>query len=281
MPGGLRVAGATARSPRAAFSLPRQTHAISSHGSALCASGLFRYYVAESALHCPGHLHPLRSHRSGHAPSAADAPGSRPIGAALSRAVVLVLVIDVAQFAATGYGDPMGWGGGGLQRRVEIQQQLDQTPGKHLVIVNYEGAHSFHDEWVYNGADIDGSKVVWARDLGPEQNAKLMDYFKDRTIWMVKAGVETAPLARFPKIPQARPELGRFRCALYPIVLREDSCARTPPQTGDKKSPRLAIHDEFNYVLLGDSSAQGRLANASHPTWRSFEMLLIVVCLTP
>jgi len=42
---------------------------------------------------------------------------------------------------------------------VEIQKQLDQTPGKHLVIVNYEGVHSFHDEWVYNGADIDGSKV--------------------------------------------------------------------------------------------------------------------------
>jgi hypothetical protein len=121
----------------------------------------------------------------------------RPIGAALSRVVVLVLVIDVAQFAATGYGDPMGWGGGGLQRRVEIQKQLDQTPGKHLVVVNYEGVHSFHDEWVYNGADIDGSKVVWARDLGPEQNAKLIDYFRGRHVWIVKAGIESAPLARF------------------------------------------------------------------------------------
>jgi uncharacterized protein YggT (Ycf19 family) len=121
----------------------------------------------------------------------------RPIGAALSRAIVLLLILDISQFAATGYGDPMGWGGGGLQRRVEIQKQLDQTPGKHLVIVNYEGVHSFHDEWVYNGADIDGSKVVWARDLGPEQNAKLMDYFRDRNVWIVKAGIESAPLARF------------------------------------------------------------------------------------
>jgi hypothetical protein len=121
----------------------------------------------------------------------------RPIGAALSRAIVLVLVIDVSQFAATGYGDPMGWGGGGLQRRVEMQQQLDHTPGKHLVIVNYNGNHSVHDEWVYNGADIDGSKVVWARDLAPEQNAKLLNYFKDRTVWIVEAGSEGAPLARY------------------------------------------------------------------------------------
>jgi hypothetical protein len=121
----------------------------------------------------------------------------RPIGAALSRAIVLVLVIDVSQFAATGYGDPMGWGGGGLQRRAEIQKQLDHTPGKHLVIVNYKGKHSIHDEWVYNGADIDGSKVVWARDLDPEQNAKLLNYFKDRTVWIVEAGSEGAPLAHY------------------------------------------------------------------------------------
>jgi hypothetical protein len=121
----------------------------------------------------------------------------RPVGAALSCAVVVVLIIDVAQFAATGYGDPMGWGGGGLQRRVEIQKQLDKTPGKHLVIVKYNATHSVHDEWVYNGADIDGSKVVWARDLDPEQNAKLVAYFKDRTVWIVEVGSEDATLSRF------------------------------------------------------------------------------------
>ena len=121
----------------------------------------------------------------------------RPIGAALSRAVVLLLVVDVSQFAATGYGDPMGWGGGGLQRRAEIQRQLAATPGKHLVIVDYSEMHSVHDEWVYNGADIDGSKVLWARDLDPEQNAKLIHYFKDRIVWVVEVSSEAAPLARY------------------------------------------------------------------------------------
>jgi len=129
----------------------------------------------------------------------------RPIGAALSRAIVVLLIFDISQFAATGYGDPIGWGGGGLQRRVEIAHQLDAAPGKHLVIVNYSETHSVHDEWVYNGADIDGSKVVWARDLGPEQNANLMAYFKDRTVWVVEVGSEDATLAHFTEDSSSAP----------------------------------------------------------------------------
>ncbi len=121
----------------------------------------------------------------------------RPIGAALSRAIVLLLVIDVAQFAATGYGDPLGWGGGGLWQRVQIQRQLSATPGKHLVIVQYSDTHSVHEEWVYNRADIDGSKIVWARDLGPDENAKLVEYFKDRTAWVAQEGPGSAQLTPY------------------------------------------------------------------------------------
>ncbi len=121
----------------------------------------------------------------------------RPIGAALSRTVVLLLVLDVAQFAATGAGDPMGWGGGGLRERVEIQRELSAMPGKHLVIVEYSDTHSVHEEWVYNGADIDGSKIIWARDLGPEQNDKLVNYFKDRTAWVAQEGPTTADLTPY------------------------------------------------------------------------------------
>jgi hypothetical protein len=121
----------------------------------------------------------------------------RPIGAALSRAIVLLLVIDVAQFAATGYGDPMGWGGGGLWQRVQIQRQLNATPGKHLVIVSYSDTHSVHEEWVYNGADIDGSKIVWARDMGPDVNAELVQYFKDRTAWVAEEGPGTVSLTPY------------------------------------------------------------------------------------
>ena len=50
-------------------------------------------------------------------------------------------------------------------------------------MVRYEkDNHNIHDDWVYNGAEIDNAKVLWARDLDAEQNAKLFAYFKDRKI---------------------------------------------------------------------------------------------------
>ena len=43
--------------------------------------------------------------------------------------------------------------------------------------MRYQPQHDPLQEWVYNNADIDGSKVVWARDMGPEQNEELIRYY--------------------------------------------------------------------------------------------------------
>ena len=58
-------------------------------------------------------------------------------------------------------------------------------PGKQLVIVHYGPAHVPHDDWINNRADIDASKIVWARDMGDNQNQELLIYFKDRRAWRV------------------------------------------------------------------------------------------------
>jgi hypothetical protein len=71
--------------------------------------------------------------------------------------------------------------------RARILKQLEKTPGEHLVIVRYHPGHDFIlDEWVFNNADIDGSRVVWARDMGDAANEELLRYFSGRHVWLVE-----------------------------------------------------------------------------------------------
>jgi hypothetical protein len=112
--------------------------------------------------------------------------GARPIGVALSRAAVLLLALDTANYVRLGWCDPKIWNCEGDVSRFVIADRLEHTPGRHLIMVRYEeDNHNIHDEWVYNGADIDGAKVLWARELDAEQNVKLFAYFKDRKVWLV------------------------------------------------------------------------------------------------
>ena len=49
--------------------------------------------------------------------------------------------------------------------------------------------------------DIDGSKIVWARELGEEQNAKLFAYFQDRHIWLVEPDVDNTEIKPYTPPP--------------------------------------------------------------------------------
>ena len=70
--------------------------------------------------------------------------------------------------------------------RARILAQLRGKEGLHLIIVTYSPQHLVRDEWVYNEADIDNAKVVWARDMDVSHNCKLIEYFKDRHIWSLE-----------------------------------------------------------------------------------------------
>ncbi len=111
--------------------------------------------------------------------------GRRRVGVALSRAIVLLLVLDTGINTFRGVCDPLLWPCQGDPSRLAIAEKLQHTPGKHLILVRYDQHHNIHDEWVYNGAEIDTAKVLWARELDPQQNAKLFAYFHDRKIWLV------------------------------------------------------------------------------------------------
>jgi len=86
------------------------------------------------------------------------------------------------------------WTCQGDPSRAAIQEKLLHAPGKHLILVRYEEDHNIHDEWVYNGAEIDSAKVLWARELDAEQNAKLLAYFNDRQVWLVEPDKDNTEL---------------------------------------------------------------------------------------
>jgi hypothetical protein len=113
----------------------------------------------------------------------------RPVGYGLARAIPLVCVAMVVlrlTAVATGTQIEPLWQRGNLQRNA-IVRELQDMPGKHLVIVHYRAGHSSHIDWIFNRADIDGSRVVWARDMGDSRNRELLLYFKDRRTWRIEA----------------------------------------------------------------------------------------------
>jgi hypothetical protein len=86
------------------------------------------------------------------------------------------------------HGDPEG--------RRAINNRLEDSPGKQLVFVRYWPQHQFK-EWVHNAADIDGARVVWARDLGIAENEKLQRYYPDRTVWLLEPDARPPRLSRY------------------------------------------------------------------------------------
>ena len=120
----------------------------------------------------------------------------RPLGQGLARAVIAVsIAMVVLRVTAVVAGAPIEPPTRkGNPHKEAIIRELQQMPGKELVVVHYEPTHSPHTEWVYNRADIDAAKVVWARDMGDAGNRELLRYFQDRTAWSVDADDPAAKL---------------------------------------------------------------------------------------
>jgi hypothetical protein len=119
----------------------------------------------------------------------------RPLGRSLVRVSLLACVIaflltTVRIFTATSEGlDLNQW----AANRAATTESLKQQGGQHLVIVRYGGQHSSHQEWVYNEADIDNARVVWAREMDPTHNRRLLEYFKDRHAWLLDVDDDSRP----------------------------------------------------------------------------------------
>jgi len=130
---------------------------------------------------------------------------SKPIGLALVRYAPLVCLL-LAGIRV--YAEPLGlaidrwpsmWYGTsplGLAR-AKVAAQLEAIPGKQLAIIRYSPQHAPFDDWVYNQADIDASKVVWARELHATSNLELLQYFGERQVWLVEPDFDPPRVSRY------------------------------------------------------------------------------------
>jgi len=89
------------------------------------------------------------------------------------------------------------WPRGNLPR-AGILSTLEHSPGEHLVIVRYGPTHNFDRDWVYNAADIDSARVVWAWDMGEQNNQELLQYFKNRDVWLVEPDESPPKVSPYP-----------------------------------------------------------------------------------
>jgi len=87
------------------------------------------------------------------------------------------------------YGDPEG--------RIAIDNRLAAAPGSQLVFARYRPQHG-STEWIRNAADIDRARVVWALDLGPEENEKLRRYYQNRKAWLLEPDLHPPKLVDYP-----------------------------------------------------------------------------------
>ena len=121
----------------------------------------------------------------------------RPTGLLLARAIIVATILTIPMQVRLLAGKPAAESRDSLGlARAKLNHQLASTPGSHLVLVRYGKNHDPLHEWVYNSADIDQQKVVWARDMGTARNHELLTYFADRRVWLLEP--ETAPLVLKP-----------------------------------------------------------------------------------
>ncbi|HUZ03924.1 MAG TPA: hypothetical protein VMU62_01105 [Acidobacteriaceae bacterium] len=137
-------------------------------------------------------------------------PESQPVGMQLVRLTVAICVLLAGVRLAA---EPLhldlpvwpakwafAWFGSSRQAgtaRARVEAALEQQPGGQLVLVHYSSDCNPIDEWVYNAADIDHSKVIWAWDMGAAQNRELIDYYKGRKVWLVQPDTQPATVSPY------------------------------------------------------------------------------------
>jgi hypothetical protein len=120
----------------------------------------------------------------------------RPVGIGLSRAVVLAALVFAPLHHRSGTFEAETDQRPKIEQRAAFLAQLKAMPGKHLVLVRYAPV-STGGEWVYNDADINHAKVVWAREIPGRDLKPLLDYFRGRQVWLAQPDLSPPTLTPY------------------------------------------------------------------------------------
>jgi hypothetical protein len=126
---------------------------------------------------------------------------ARPIGVFLTRLVVILVFARIGFYIVRPPAMVEAFG----PASAHMVQQLEALPNKQLVIVGYSNTHNPHVEWVYNAADIDHSKIVWAREIPGVELKPLLEYFRDRTVWLLEPDRVPIRLQPYPPAVSEKP----------------------------------------------------------------------------
>ena len=165
------------------------------------------------------------------------APQGRPWGLFISRAVPSVCIFMLllrALAAPLRLPVPPSWAGQSVPiwcsvgatnlERAATHARLEQYTGHQLANVRYPPGHNFHHEWVYNRADIDHAKVVWARYMAPGQYEELIKYFHDRRVWLVEPNESPPKLT-----PYGAAKVGKLLALNVATINDVSQATATPP----------------------------------------------------
>ena len=160
-------------------------------------------------------------------------------------------------------------GGGGTptdgSARARVRAQLEATGERHLVMVRYTVSHDSGNEWVYNPADIDGARVVWAREMDPTSNRTLVRYYAGRRLWLVEPDARPVKLSPYdPSMPPDPPfryvKLGdeAIEVLRSPEEIRRKILYKL--ETGRPK-PWLLSCDHWNYIFTEVTGVEAPVPN--------------------
>ena len=135
-------------------------------------------------------------------------PGGKPFGLALVRITPVLcltlaglrlfagpLDLAIPRWPTMWYGtEPLGL------PRAQVLAELERNPGPQLAIVRYAPDHEPFDDWVYNAADIDKSRVVWAREMPLGGSRDLLKYFRNRKAWLVEPDASPPRVSPWPAL---------------------------------------------------------------------------------